>query len=142
VLSKLDGSGQRVLVNEHAFQMVYEPRISPDGKWVAFAAINQPPPQGRNDNLLKWLLLLPETAYAHGLPWDLYLVSTGGGPPIQLSKLNEDQPVAAWLSNTTIDFMGVRGLYQVRIGADGKPMGDASKVHEGAPHGGLSWHAP
>ncbi len=54
----------------------------------------------------------------------------------------EDQPHAAWLDNSTIAFMGVSGLYKMQLDRDGKPIGKPQKIHDGAPHGGLSWHAP
>lgn len=143
MLSDPQGASSKVLVNDRAFQMMYAPSISPDGKWVAFGAINSPPPQSKlRFDFFRWLLFMPETASAHGLPWDLYMVPTSGGQPIRLTTLDEDQPFAIWLDNTNIAFMGVRGLYKVQIGTDGQPTGQAQKVHDGAPHGGLTWHAP
>jgi len=143
VIANTDGSGKKVLVDEKGFQMMYAPDISPDGKWVAFAAINVPPPKSETGfDFLRWLLFLPDKAYAHGLPWDMYMVSTSGGAPIQLTSLNEDQPYPVWLDNSTLAFMGVRGLYKLQIGPDGQPKGQADKIQEGAPHGGLTWHQP
>jgi hypothetical protein len=141
-----DGSSPRVLLDENVFQAMYIPRVSPNGKWIAFSAVNQPPPgsqpQGATFDPLEWLGLKPRTASAHGLPWDVYVVPTAGGEPVRLSKLDEDQPYAAWLDDSNIAFMGVNGMYKVQIDANGSPVDQPVKVHEGAPHGGLSWHAP
>ena len=142
ILAHGDGTAKATLVDTQTFQMMYAPSISPDGKWVAFAAINVPPKTEGGFDFLKWLLFIPDKAYAHGLPWDLYMVSTSGGAPIQLTNLNEDQPYPVWLDNSTLVFMGVRGLYKLGIGPDGKPQGQPQTIHEGAPHGGLTWHAP
>ena len=92
--------------------------------------------------MLRWLLLEPTIAYAHGQPWDLYMVSAAGGPTTQVTTLNEDEPTSCWLGNSTIVFMGASGLYRLQVNGQGKPMGAPIKLHEGARHGGLSWHGP
>ncbi|MDQ6694444.1 MAG: hypothetical protein M3014_08505 [Chloroflexota bacterium] len=142
VLLSPDGQTKKVLVSEKVYQLMYAPRISPDGKWVVFAAINVPPaPSGQLD-LLKLLMIEPETALAHGLPWDLFLVPAAGGSPIQLTHVNEDQPFPAWLDSSTIVFNGVTGLNKLKIDAQGTNVGKMQMLHLGAPHGGLSWHQP
>jgi hypothetical protein len=78
-------------------------------------------------------------ASAHGLPWDVFLVPSAGGTPVRLTQLNEDQPHAVWLDNSTIAFMGTTGLYKLSINANGQPTGQPTKIHDGAPHGGLTW---
>ncbi|MEO8287365.1 MAG: hypothetical protein ABI670_13150 [Chloroflexota bacterium] len=153
-LMRADASGEKttVLADENAFQLMYAPRMSPDGKWVVFGAINIPPPNQPlpapadtppgGFNLLQWMGFEPTTAQAHGMPWDVYMVPATGGPGIRLTKLDEDQPYPVWLDNSTIAFMGTTGLYKLSIGEDGQPKGDPTKIHDGAPHGGLSWRAP
>lgn len=142
----VDGKSPHVVLDEKAFQAMYAPRLSPSGKWIAFAAVNVPPPdtapQGALFDPLAWLGLKPRTASAHGLPWDVYLVPAAGGTVVRLSKLDEDQPYPAWLDDSTIAFMGINGLYKLQIDGNGAPVGQPVKVHGGAPHGGLSWHAP
>jgi hypothetical protein len=143
-----------VLADETQFQLMYAPRMSPDGKWVVFAAINVPPvpvqpvaptavpTQGGGFDLFGWLGLAPNGAQAHGLPWDVYMVPASGGQAIRLTKLDEDQPVTAWLDSSTIAFMGTQGLFKISIDDKGNPVGSPVKIHEGAPHGGLSWRGP
>jgi hypothetical protein len=142
-LANADGQHARTLVDENAYQTLYAPAISPDGKWVVFAATSAPPPQSSRFDFWSWLMLQPQSASAHGLPWELYLVSAEGGAPAEkITNLNEDQPHATWLDSSTIAFMGTTGLYKFTIGPAGKATSDPTKVHPGAPHGGLSWHAP
>jgi WD40 repeat protein len=151
----------RVLVTEKAYQAIQAPQLSPDGKWVVFSAINVPPsglqqlmPQGTTQqsgcdsrqepgcfllSAFRFLTFAPLTASAHGLPWDVFLVPAAGGNPIRLTQLNEDQPHAAWLDNSTIGLMGTTGLYKLSINAGGQPAGQPTRIHEGAPHGGLTW---
>jgi hypothetical protein len=137
-----DGAQSRTLVDENKYQQLYAPSISPDGKWVVFAATDAPPPQASEFDFWKWLTWQPETASAHGLPWDLYIVPLSGGEVGQITQLNEDQPHATWLDATTIAFMGKDGLYKLGLDATGKPTGQPARIHNGSPHGGLSWHAP
>jgi hypothetical protein len=165
-----DGKSKSVIVAENSFQNMYAPVMSPDGNWIAFAATNVPPenavitpiippnlptdvpvpgvpiptitPGGGSLDLFALLGLKAQTAQAHGLPWDLFLVPVGGGTPIRLTHMDEDQPYVTWTGNNTINFMGISGLYQLKIDANGYPTTRPSKLHDGAPHGGLSWHKP
>jgi hypothetical protein len=56
--------------------------------------------------------------------------------------MSEDQPHPTWIDDSTIAFMGIGGLYRLQLGPDGNPLGKPQKIHEGAPHGGLTWHGP
>jgi Tol biopolymer transport system component len=154
VLVDMATSKQTVLVNDSAHQMLYAPRISPDGKWVVYAAINAPvqsevPADGPSSysdfgasTVLDWLLFKPRTASAHGLPWDLYLCPATGGQEIRLTNLGEDEPYPIWLDKSTIAFMATTGMYKLGIDDHGQPAGQPSKEHPGAPYGGLTWHGP
>jgi hypothetical protein len=147
IREKPDGTLSQVLVDSSTYSAFYGPASSPDGSKVAFAAIQAPPvmptPVGGGLDLLGWLTFQPEVASAHGLPWDLYMVpGNGGGKPVRLTNMSEDQPHPVWLDNSTIAFMGVSGLYKLELGTDGEPLARPKKIHEGAPHGGLTWHGP
>jgi hypothetical protein len=167
-----DGKTRSIIVPPNSFHNMYAPVMSPDGKWVAFAATNVPPDNavvtpivppglptsvppigvpvptitpgtsGDGLDLFALLGLDAKPAQAHGLPWDLFLVPVAGGTPIRLTRLDEDQPYVTWTGNNTINFMGVTGLYQFDIDANGFPTTPPYKLHDGAPHGGLSWHQP
>lgn len=160
-----DGASTKVLIDETVFQLIYAPSVSPDGKWVVFAALNIAPEgkdpfpttipfkgtpapgvtpgmPGGNLDLFVWLGLAPRPASAHILPWDIFMVSTEGGAPIRLTTMDEDQPYPIWLNNETVAFMGATGLYTLGIDPSGKPIDVPTRVHEGAIHGGLTWRGP
>jgi hypothetical protein len=136
-------SHRKVLVDDKTYLAMDYPTVSPDGKWIAFAAIYVPGFGGHKAfDLLSWLGLKPEVASAHGLPWDLFMVPAQGGKPVKLNKVSDDQPRPAWLNNTTLTYMGSYWMYNLEIDASGKPLSDPTQIHEGVPHGGLSWHGP
>ncbi len=161
VRAKADGQTRTMLVDENTFQLMYAPAASPNGKWVAFSAVNVPPigkdpfpttvpfhtptpnpnPGGDLD-LFSWLGITPRQASGHGLPWDLFLVSAEGGQPTRLTTMDEDQPYPVWMDNSTIAFMGTTGLYTLSIDANGNPVGMPNRVHDGTAHGGLAWRGP
>jgi hypothetical protein len=162
VRAQSDGETRKVLFDETVFQLLYAPSGSPDGKWIVFSAVNIPPigkdpfpttipfngtpipnntPTGGFD-FFSWLGIAPQQAEAHGLPWDLFMVSSEGGAPIRLTTMDEDQPYPIWLDNSTIAFMGITGLYTLSINEDGSPIGIPTRIHDGAAHGGLSWSGP
>ena len=132
----------RVLVDTQQYFLMDAPQISPNGRWVAFSAINSASPTGRGPDFLQWLFFVPRPAAAHGLPWDIYLVPLAGGTPMRLTMLDEDEPYAVWLDNATLAFIGARGFYKVAIDEAGKPIGDPQKLDVGARQRKLTWRAP
>ncbi|MFL5731756.1 MAG: hypothetical protein ACJ78Q_01035 [Chloroflexia bacterium] len=133
--------GRQVLVGPGEFQRIHTARMSPDGRWVVISATSGGPRAGGPD-LLGWLLLRPEVAYAHDVPWDLFLVSATGGKATRLTSLNEDLPYPVWLDNSTIAFMGATGLYRLAISGAGTATGEPARLREGVRHGTLTWHGP
>lgn len=85
---------------------------------------------------------MPQPAAAHGLPWDIYLIPLAGGTPTRLTMLDEDEPYAVWLDDSTLAFIGARGLYKVTIDATGKPTGDPQQIDVGSRQRKLTWRAP
>jgi hypothetical protein len=147
VRANRDGGGRVVLVDNIPAFSVIAPRLSPDGKWVVYASTvpvggGSNGSQSRPFDFFKWLLFEPEVAEAHGLPWDLFMVSTGGGAPVRLTTLGDDEPHAVWLDSSTITFVGVKGFFTLKIDAAGKPIGDLARLGDGSLHAGLTWHGP
>lgn len=140
---------------------VVSPRLSPDGKWLVYSSVvvNEETPQpsptsgGGAFDLLRWLFFEPRVAGAHGLLWDLFVIpadgSARGGESVRLTSLGDDQPHTVWLDNSTIAFIGVQGLFTLKLYAAGAagaptPLGGPSRtVMSGSSrHAVLTWHAP
>jgi mono/diheme cytochrome c family protein/Tol biopolymer transport system component len=140
-----DGSGEHALIDDKQFQGFYAPRFSPDGKQIVVAAIGGPPTDDRGNPLaapsgaspLDGLLGLfaPATAEAHGLPWDLWVVNSGGGGLRRLTQINEDLPMAAYSPDgKQIAVLGAGGFYL--MDADGANL---RRIDPAGDHGGLDW---
>jgi len=86
-------SNERELVPADQFADIAYARFSPGGDRLAFVAIGKvsngvrSPFQG---------LIAPGVAYAHGLPWDVWLIETNGAVPRLLAALGADDPSLAW----------------------------------------------
>ena len=132
-LSAADGSNPRLLAPEDQFQALHTPRLSPDGQWVAFAATN---PGGWTP--IAWFPALGPLARANGVPWDIYLVATGGGPARRLTQVQADLPVVAWgRDSRQIAFLTEVGLYLTDIDGSAPRL-----LAPGALHSYLSWYQP
>lgn len=139
-----DGSGARVVLNTVQFQGFYAPRFSPDGKQIVVAAVGGPPtdPQGvptgqRNPGLLDQLLAWfePQTAEAHGAPWDLWMVNSDGTGLRRLTTLYDDLPVASFAPDgKTIAVQSASGIYL--LNPDGSNF---RRIDPQGEHGGLDW---
>jgi len=101
VWSQADGSVQ-TLVPEGRFADVAYPQFSPRGDQVAFAA----PQSGLNGRIDKPLLALdalfgPSVAYAHGIPWDPWIVNGDGSGLHRVAETGADEPSVAWSPDAT-----------------------------------------
>ena len=118
----LGTDAERILVKSAALPDLAYPRYSPDGSRIAFvattaaargnpvaveqagAAAGQLPANwfalvgganlSRTTAVTSWFA--PATAYAHGLPWNLWLVSRDGSGLRELADLSEDDASLAW----------------------------------------------
>jgi hypothetical protein len=140
LVHKAGDAEARTLVEPGTFPAIYFPRPSPDGKWVAFAAVNRDQLRSEKYDFWAWLTFQPRMAEAHGAPWDVYMVPTTGGEVTRLTTINDDEPRITWLDNSLFAFNGVKGIHTQRVAPDGKPQGDPVKIHKGSDHGGLSWY--
>jgi WD40-like Beta Propeller Repeat len=94
--SEADGSVQ-TLVPEGRFADVAYPQFSPRSDQVAFVA----PQSGLNGGIEKPLLALdalfgPSVAYAHGIPWDPWIVNADGSGLHRIAETGADEPSVAW----------------------------------------------
>jgi hypothetical protein len=87
----LPGGDERELLPASRFTDVAYPRYSPDGATLAFVATTTV--GERADPLLLFGI---QIAYAHGLPWDVWLIDPNGGEPRELAALAADDASVAW----------------------------------------------
>lgn len=142
VLLTPDGA-ERVLVPERTFVSLAAPRFSPDGAWVAFVAVGAGPALGRAPAAPASLLapvralgsaLGPRTVYAHGEPWDIWLVDRGGSVR-RVAKLAEDEPTVAWSENGQyLAVSGGTGVYVIDV-----PTGQVTQLTKVGGFGGIDW---
>jgi hypothetical protein len=135
MLADRDGSHPRVLVPGDVYQDIRLPRFSPDGRQIAFAAVNPEGWTGARDDWWAWLA--PPVA-ANGVPWDIYVVDVAGGAPRRVTRFQADLPTVAWGADPgQLAVLTERNLFLVPL--DGTPP---RPLAPGALHGGLSWYAP
>jgi WD40 repeat protein len=96
IWSELDGSIQ-TLIPEGRFADVAYPQFSPDSLQVAFVA----PQSGLNGSVERPRLALaalfgPAVAYAHGIPWDPWVVNADGSGLRRVAETGADEPSVTW----------------------------------------------
>jgi Tol biopolymer transport system component len=80
-------------------------------------------------------LLQPETAYAHGLPADVYGLNLDGSAMTRLADIKDDDPTVAWSPDgSRLAIFGVAALFLVD--ARGGPT---DKLTDQGGYGGLDW---
>ena len=103
IWSELDGSIQ-TLIPEGRFADVAYPQFSPRGDQVAFVA----PQSGLNgltfdEHPLFALdaLFGPAVAYAHGIPWDPWVINADGSGLHRVAETGADEPSVGWSPDQT-----------------------------------------
>jgi Tol biopolymer transport system component len=139
------------LVSDQVFQYLSLPRISPDGKRLAFGgsgdANMQPSGCGGDPRSkpaaagipplldLAVSLIAPDVAYAHGLPADVYSLNLDGSEMTRMADIKDDDPTVAWSPDgSKLAIFGVAALYVV----DAKG-GPTDKLVDQGGYGGLDW---
>ena len=89
---------ERVLVPEGRMAQITAPRFDPSSQTLAFSGtasetshFDRP---ARRSGPLAWLS--PATAFAHGLPQDVWTVAVSGGEVSKRLPMDADEPIAAW----------------------------------------------
>jgi WD40-like Beta Propeller Repeat len=118
VWSPLDGSVQTI-VPEGRFADVAYPHFAPHGDRIAFVA-PQSGLNGRPPTLPPFALndiFRPGVVYAHGIPWDPWIVNADGSGLHRVAETAGDEPSIAWSPDETQLFVfGGTGSSIVEVG--------------------------
>jgi Tol biopolymer transport system component len=131
-----EGENSRLLLPGSVFEYVATPRFSPDSRMVALAgAPPQPvasvPPASRAVAMGEWLAGTRQ-AYAHGVPYDIWLLDPVAGSPRRLTNVQAHLGSPSWSADGQwLAFTGEPGLFLVsasggavqQLSADGLPAG-------------------
>ena len=89
----VDGGPERLLVDRPQLLSMAFPRFSPDGAWLAFTAAAD---EGVSAPAARSTPFGPRTAYAHGNPWDVWVVRPDGSELRRVTSFADDDSSVAW----------------------------------------------
>ncbi len=144
-IADVDGKNAKQLVDNDAFLAIATPRWSPDWQGVLFAASGPPRKKlpgavvdRENDDGCYFAILsacVVQRAHAHGLPWDLWLVSADGSKFEKITDVGADSPQPAWSRDGKfIAFFDATGIY-VAVRATRLVY----EIVKGGGYGGFDW---
>lgn len=122
-VANLDGSGAKMLIDTQSFSALYGARFSPDSQTVLFTASGAPKKSlpgvsqliypEKDACAVEFLFTCwVERAFAHGLPWDLWLSNLDGSKFTRLTEIGADSPSPAWSSDGKyVAFFEASGIY-------------------------------
>jgi Tol biopolymer transport system component len=134
------------LLSDQVFQYLSLPRISPDGKRVALGGSGEPnagpsacggdpAPSAAPASVDLLAFLQPETAYAHGLPADVWSLNLDGSDMKRIADIKDDDPTVSFSPDgAKMAIFGVAALFLVD--AQGGPT---QKLTQQGGYGGLDW---
>ena len=95
IWSRLDGAVQ-TLVPEGRFADVAYPQFSPGSDQVAFVAPQSGLAEQRTPRFALDALFGPAVAFAHGIPWDPWVINADGTGMRRVAETAADEPSVAW----------------------------------------------
>jgi Tol biopolymer transport system component len=138
------------LISDQVFQYLSVPRFTPDGKRVALGGSGEAnltaqsecggDPRSKASGVLPvaldlLALLQPATAYAHGLPADIYSLNADGSDVRRIADIKDDDPTVAYSPDgTKLAIFGVAALFVVD--ANG---GSTEKLIDQGGYGAIDW---
>lgn len=134
LLSRADGSAVRPLIPAGRYSVLGAPRFSPDGGTLAVPVSGGPGQAQEPSRGHPFGMFGASVAYAHGDPWDVYLVDVAGGEPRRLTQLSEDELTVAWSPDGgLVGVYASRGLYLV------DRQGRTTFALDRGGYGGIDW---
>jgi Tol biopolymer transport system component len=144
VVATADGKNVRALIPPGQLDGLSSPRVSPDGKQIAYAAAapataapapTPAPTRAAAGGLGS--LFAPRAAQAHGLPMDLFVIPVDGGAPRRLTQLFEDNPAPAWSPDgAQIAILAGGGVHRLRLATSELALLDSK-----GGHGSIDWRS-
>ncbi|MCL4395221.1 MAG: hypothetical protein M1482_10540 [Chloroflexi bacterium] len=145
-VANIDGSSPKQLLPTGVFAAIYGGRFSPDLQSIVFAesgpanrklpgayALNQAAPDDSCAVALGFVCLA-QSAQAHGLPWDLWLVNPDGKFQ-RLTNIGADSPVPAWSADgKQIAFYDATGIYLLDVATK-----KINQISDSSGYGGFDW---
>jgi hypothetical protein len=126
-----DGVSERELLPAGSFVDVAGPRFSPDGQRIAFVVTEN---VAHDLNPLEALLGV-SVAYAHGLPFDVWVMAADGSDAHLLAALGADDPTLSWSPDGTQLFAyGGTGSYIIDVAT-----GQIASFPYIVGYGGTAW---
>jgi Tol biopolymer transport system component len=126
------GGEARRLIPVGRYPGLAYPRFSPDGRRIAVSILNSMSGGGPLLEPLAWLL---PTAYAHGLPWDIWTLDADGGDPRRLTDISADDPSVDWSPDGRhLAIWSGTGLYLVAADGTGLQL-----VSDRGGYGAFDW---
>jgi hypothetical protein len=100
VVRSLRTETESAIVASEGFLAIASPRFSPDGEWIAFAAVGESMAWHRQ----LWLGAPARGAslsrsVRHGFPWEIWRVRPDGSDLQRITELGEDEPSVTWSPN-------------------------------------------
>jgi len=139
VVRSLTTGVETAIVENDGFLAIASPRFSPDGAWIAFAAVGEAMAWRKQ----LWLgaptwgasLSMP---VRHGFSWEIWRVRPDGSDLERLTELGEDEPTVAWSPDgRALAVHGGLGLTIIDISNVGPPR----QVGPGG-FGSIGWLPP
>lgn len=133
-LASADGTNARELLRPDGITTIGPTRFSPDGKMIAIA-LSRPADQAHSASPRSpWTLRSTRLAFAHGNPWEIYLMDATGGPARRLTQLQEDEIGITWSPNgSQLAMFGLRGVHLI------DSEGRTTFAMDQSGFGGIDW---
>jgi Tol biopolymer transport system component len=129
-----DGGEVSIVPSGSMVALAY-PRFSPDGRRVAFSAISVYLRYGDRSPATLAAMLLPLTAWAHGYPWETWLVNADGSELRQIPDLYDDDSSVAWSPDgNQLLVYGGWGSFLVNV-----TTGETQSIPYAVGYGSVGW---